>query len=176
MPLVLTFELYDAPELLELLEAGVERVRASEHTPITTSPPYKAGPGLVAVDVTVSEDPRVYQAFLFVLLELDLWERTHLDLPSVLDPGLAFEAEPPGVEWWRSSFALRSRGSGDCEDFATDYAAELVLSGQPAAPSIELELDDGHGRRFHVVTLIETAPGVLERRDLSREIEALPWL
>ena len=176
MPLVLTFELSDAPGALELLARGVERVRASSTGTITTSPPYIAGPGLVAFDVEVPQDPAIYQALLFVLLELDLWERANLGpLPSALE-GIDYEAEPSGVEWWRSSVALRARGAGDCEDIATDYAAELAAQGTNAAPLLELELDTANGRSFHVVTLIETAPGVLERRDPSREIEARSWL
>jgi len=174
--LCLTFELLDHPEPLELLRAGVERVRQTEDTRIDASPTYTIGPGLAAVDLEVSQEPRVYQALLFVLLEVDLWERKFLEIPSVLAGGIRYEAEPPGVEWWRSSYAIRHRGAGDCEDLATDYAAELTLDGQQAAPLLELDAaEPGKGRRFHVVTLATDAAGDVQRFDISREIEEKLW-
>lgn len=96
-----------------------------------------------------------------------------MEIPSVLAPGIVFEAEPRGVEWWRSSYAIRQRGSADCEDIATDYAAELVGAGIDAAPALELELErpDG-GRAFHVVTMARNERSELERLDPSAEIEA----
>jgi len=173
--LVITFELCDHPDPLAILRRGIERVRATPGgAQIAASSAYQAGPGLVAVDVDVPQDPRIYQGLLFVLLEVDLWERSFMEIPSVLAGGIDFEAEPPGVEWWRSSYAIRQRGAADCEDIATDYAAELVLAGFVAAPALELELErrpDG-GRAFHVVTMASDGSGPLERLDPSAEIEA----
>lgn len=174
MSLVLTFELCDHPDPLAILRRGIERVRATPGgDSVVSSSAYKAGPGLAAVDVDVPQDPRIYQAFLFVLLEIDLWERAFLELPSILAPGILFETEPQGVEWWRSSFAIRHRGAGDCEDLATDYAAELVGQGYDAAPALELELERRDGSRaFHVVVMADTGSGELERLDPSADIEA----
>ena len=176
MSLVLTFELLDHPDPIRILRRGIERVRATPFggAQIAASSAYQAGPGLVAVDVDVPQDPRIYQGLLFVLLEVDLWERTFMQIPPVLSGGIRFEAEPQGVEWWRSSYAIRQRGAADCEDIATDYAAELVLAGFVAAPALELELErrpDG-GRAFHVVTMASDGSGPLERLDPSAEIEA----
>jgi len=174
--LVLTFELLDHPDPIRILRRGIERVRATPFggAQIAASSAYQAGPGLVAVDVDVPQDPRIYQGLLLVLLEVDLWERTFMQIPPVLSGGIRFEAEPQGVEWWRSSYAIRQRGAADCEDIATDYAAELVLAGFVAAPALELELErrpDG-GRAFHVVTMASDGSGPLERLDPSAEIEA----
>lgn len=173
--LVLSFEIPAHEEAIDLLLRGVARVRTSERARITTRPPRASDAGFALVDVVVPESPRVYQALLWVLCEINAWCSKQWQIPSVLDGGIVFEDEPPGVEWWRCNAALHARGAGDCEDIACARVGEWVAAGVRAGPLLELESETATHRQFHVVVLVENPMGGLVREDPTREIEAKSW-
>lgn len=88
------------------------------------------------------------------VIDCDQWSR-HPEWPGLLESGVYYKREPPGVEEWQDVAETLRRGYGDCEDLACMMAAEItVRHGIKAVPDFTLReiprTDGATSNMFHI--------------------------
>lgn len=95
-------------------------------------------------------------------IDCDQWARNP-QWPGLMDSGVRYMREPPGVEEWQDVAETLRRGTGDCEDLACMYAAELtVRHGIAARPDFtlrEIPRGDGSGSVTNMFHIFVRLPG-----------------
>ena len=128
----------------------LQRGFAGQCGTIAEEPPEHAG-GIYRVVMEVPLEPRAYTLLLDALTAIDVWARRFEAFPSLYRSPVRYFQEPPGFEIWASTPALFARGVGDCEDFACDRAAELILAGVPARAVLRHEGSTPDAEHWHVL-------------------------